>query len=202
MLDRKLELKYLVKCHTPDLCCFHSRKPLDTASAFIYRDVESAQLSALLLQIQKQAQGYTADSHYFTVELLNGSNVNSLFSTKDIRSPIIGDPLSPDFYIVSEISRDHQDPSEGRERMLSLLRPWQAMESLNMDLRYFSQASLKRYSMLSNTRELKEGFFIFPEKGDRHCIGPFGSPEAMLLSVEAMTLRTKRQQESSQAFSM
>ena len=32
-------------------------------------------------------------------------------------------------------------------------------------------------------------FFLFVQQNDRHCIGPFESPEAMMLSVEKLMLR-------------
>ncbi len=202
MLDRKLDLKYLVKYNSPDLSGFHSRVPFRTSSTFVYKDLESACLSAMLLQLKTQAQGYSQESYFFTVELLNGGQVKSLFNTKNIHTPTMNESLSLDRFIVSGISCSRQDPSEGRERMLSLLRPWQAMESLNMDFRYFSQTILNRYSKMKNTKELKEGYFIFPEKGERHCIGPFDSPESMLLSVEEMMLRTRDHQHRVQAHSM
>lgn len=203
MLDKNLNIKYLVKYNYPDLCGFHSRVPFQTSSTFVYKDLDSACLSATLLQVKKQAQGYSTESHFFTVELLNAGKIRSLFNTKNSRTPIIHESPSLDSFTVSTISCSHQDPSEGRERMLSLLRPWKAMESLNMDFRYLSKSTLKGYSLAKHTKEIEEGFFIFPENGERHCIGPFHSPESMLLSVEeVMLLQTRNQEISIQVHTM
>lgn len=177
---------FLVKQHSPYGGRFHSRDSEKNTTAFVYRDEDSARLSAFLLQIREQVRGYSSEDYYYSVELLNGRNVKSNFNTKGTTNKLVECLLPPERYQLTVLSEDHESQVSGRQRNMSLMRAWEMMSDSGMDFRFISKASLKSYAMANRTTRVNEGYFLFPEAGQRTCIGPFESPEAMLVSVERL----------------
>ena len=55
--NQNKNLKYLVKYHSPDASGFYSRISSKTHTTFVYKDIESARLSAILQQVKANAKG-------------------------------------------------------------------------------------------------------------------------------------------------